>query len=144
MLTRDVMRTAIKVAHAQQTVRESVEVMESAGIGCLPIVDDGEAVGMLTDCDIAVRVVACGRDPMVARVGEVMTGRFISCRNDQDVNEVLELMLKENVRRLPIVSPHGHGLCGIVSLNDGAAAALGSEFVGMIVAAGAKAPERAP
>lgn len=142
MQIRDVMQHAVKVATPHQTVREAAQLMEESDVGCLPVIDDGRPVGMLTDRDIAVRVDAYGKDPMVTRVGDVMSERYICCHEDQEIDEVLEVMFKQRIHRLPVVSHHGRGLIGIVSLDDLAAAALDNKFVSMIMAGGAHSPHR--
>lgn len=142
MQIRDIMQNVVKVVAPHQTVREAAQIMEEAGVGCLPVVDNGRPVGMLTDRDIAVRVDAYGKDPVVTRVSDIMTERYICCHDDQDIDEVLEVMFREHIHRLPVVSHSGRGLMGIVSLNDLAAAALDNKFVSMIVAEGARRPQQ--
>lgn len=140
MQVRDVMQTDVRTTTPDRFVRDAAQVMEESEVGCLPVVDNGRLAGMLTDRDIAVRVDAYGKDPTVTRVRDIMTTRFIACHDDNDIDEILELMFKEHVLRLPVVSHHGRGLMGIVSLNDLAAAALDNKFISMIMADGAHPP----
>jgi CBS domain-containing protein len=73
-------------------------------VGSLPIVEDGaRLVGMLTDRDIALRVVGRGLDPEDTRVGEVASSEVVSLTPDDDLDEALRLMTRAQVRRLPIV-----------------------------------------
>jgi CBS domain-containing protein len=136
MMIREIMERSVKTARPDQTVREAAELMEEAGVGCLPVVDGGLPVGMLTDRDIAVRVDAYGKDPMFTRVGEIMTGEFIYCHDNQESDEVLNLMFEKGLQRLPVVSRSGHALLGIVSLTDLAEAVLDNKFVAMTLASG--------
>lgn len=136
MIISDVMERSVKVARPDQTVREAAELMEEANIGCLPVVDGGRPVGMLTDRDIAIRVDAYGKDPMFTRVGEIMTNEFVYCHDNQDVEEVLNLMFEKRLQRLPVVSRTGHGLLGIVSLTDLVETTLNRKFAAMTIAVG--------
>lgn len=143
MLIRDIMRRRVKTVGSNQSIRDTAEIMEEAEVGCLPVVDAGRPVGMITDRDIAVRVDGFGKDPMFTRVADVMSRKFVCCHADQDMDDVLHTMFEENVHRMPVVSRDGEALIGIVSLEDLAAAALDNRFVGMILARGAHAPEEA-
>lgn len=79
---------------------------------------------------------------MTTHVGDVMTARHICCSEHQDIDEVLEVMFKEGIHRLPVVGPDGDGLVGLVTLAD-LAAALDKKFVAMIVAEDAHPPTQA-
>jgi CBS domain-containing protein len=135
------MQRVVKFARPDQTVRDAALVMEEADVGCLPVIHNGRPIGILTDRDIAMRVDAYGKDPMATRVAEVMTERFIYCREDHTVEMVLERMYRENVHRIPVLSRYGHGLVGIVSLEDLAVHTLDNRFVGMILSRGAHTGE---
>lgn len=136
MMIREVMERSVKTARPDQTVREAAELMEEAGVGCLPVVDGGLPVGMLTDRDIAIRVDAYGKDPMFTRVGEIMTSEFIYCYENQEVDEVLKLMFEKGLQRLPVVSRSGHALLGIVSLTDLIETTLEGKFAAMTITTG--------
>lgn len=106
------------------TVREDSPIVEAAqrmrdeDVGSLPVVkDDGRCVGMVTDRDIALRVVAEGKDPRQTKVSAAMTARFFSCHADDDVSRVEHVMKDRQVRRVPVVD-HNEALVGIVSLGD--------------------------
>jgi len=102
------------------TVRDAAQLMQREDTGIVPIVDDAgdrKLLGVITDRDLAIRVVAEGRTPDT-RVSEIMTGnRVATCRADDSVDEVLGAMGREQVRRIPIVDERG-SLVGIVSQAD--------------------------
>jgi CBS domain-containing protein len=102
------------------TVRDAAKLMQRENAGALPVCDSEgskKLVGMITDRDIAIRVVAQGRDSNT-RVNEVMTsGRLATLRPDAEVDEVMETMADEQVRRVPIIDERG-ALVGIVSQAD--------------------------
>jgi CBS domain-containing protein len=85
------------------SVVEAARLMESADVGSVPVVDGGTPVGIVTDRDIAIRVVAQGRDPGRTEVGDIATDQPYYVHPDQDLDEALELMAYRKVRRLPVV-----------------------------------------
>jgi CBS domain-containing protein len=102
------------------TIREAAQLMRRENIGIVPVIEDTgnkRLVGVVTDRDIAIRVVAGGRDPDT-RVSEIMsTSDLATCTADDDVDEVMEAMAIEQVRRIPIVDERG-SLVGIVAQAD--------------------------
>jgi len=85
------------------SVIEAARLMESADVGSVPVVDGGTPVGILTDRDIAIRVVAHGMDPSGTQVGAIATAQPYYVHPEQDLDEALELMAYRKVRRLPVV-----------------------------------------
>jgi CBS domain-containing protein len=109
------------------TVPASMPVLEAArhlrdeGIGDVIITDEGDqVVGMLTDRDIAVRLVAEARDAATTMAGDICSRDVVTIRADEDQSKAQELMCTEGIRRLPLVDGKGHAV-GIVSLEDLAA-----------------------
>jgi CBS domain-containing protein len=86
-------------------------------IGSLPVVDGKALVGMVTDRDITVRGVAAGMIPQESLVSDVMTEEVRWCRADDTVEQVLEQMGDEQVRRLAVLDA-GNEIVGIVALGD--------------------------
>jgi CBS domain-containing protein len=94
--------------------------MKEEHIGVIPVVDSANAkrlVGVLTDRDIAIRAVAEGRDGPTTSVGHVMTSEVRTSRPDTSVDDVMDLMAREQVRRIPIVDDRGI-LVGIIAQAD--------------------------
>jgi CBS domain-containing protein len=101
------------------SVREAAQLMKSEDVGIIPVVRDNssrELIGLITDRDNAVRVVAEGRDASSA-VRDAMSSNPKSCGVNADVAEVMKVMSAEQVRRVPIVDERG-ALVGIVSQAD--------------------------
>jgi CBS domain-containing protein len=90
--------------------------MREEHIGSLPITEDEQLVGMITDRDIATRVVAEAIDPETTSVGDVYSRDLITVEPDRDLQEALQLMARHQVRRLPVVE-NGR-LVGIVAQAD--------------------------
>jgi CBS domain-containing protein len=100
----------------RDVVVEAARLMRDEDIGSLPVTEEGRLVGMLTDRDIAVRVVAEGRSPNSTTVGEVLSPDPVAAGPDQDLDEALHLMAQHQVRRLPVVEDDR--LVGILAQAD--------------------------
>jgi CBS domain-containing protein len=99
------------------TAREAAQLMKTEDVGIIPVVEGSRLIGVITDRDIAIRVVAEGRD-VNSKVRDVMSSnRLATCRPDEDVDVVMETMASEQLRRIPIVDERG-SLVGIVAQAD--------------------------
>ena len=100
----EVMTERPRAVTPETPVREVARLMEEEDVGSLPVVDEGaRLVGIVTDRDVAVRVVGAGLDPEATRVGEVASADVMTLGPDDDHDEALGLMARAKVRRLPIV-----------------------------------------
>jgi CBS domain-containing protein len=114
----EVMTDRPRAVTPQTSVRETARLMEEEDVGSLPVVEEGSRlVGIVTDRDVAVRVVAGGLDPDSTRVGQVASAEVITLTPDHDLDEALELMAHAQVRRLPIVVRENE-LVGMLSQAD--------------------------
>jgi CBS domain-containing protein len=95
---------------------EAAKVMASEDVGSVPVVKGGRLVGIVTDRDLVVRVLAEGRDPNSTTVGEIASGDLETVSPDDDLDMALRKMASSKVRRLPVVE--GDQLVGIVAQAD--------------------------
>ncbi|HJQ19917.1 MAG TPA: CBS domain-containing protein [Gemmatimonadaceae bacterium] len=120
MKIQDIMTRDPRCVTRDTPVRDAALLMKQEDVGILPVVDgehSRQLVGVVTDRDIALRVVADGRGANVT-VGDVMSERSLAtCAPDRDVNDAMDLMASEQVRRIPVVDERGM-LVGIVSQAD--------------------------
>lgn len=120
MKIQDIMTRDPSCVSADATVREAAQVMKRENVGMVPVIDgqrDRHLLGVVTDRDIAIRCVADGKDGS-CRVRDVMSADDLAtCNLDDDVNNVMEAMRTEKVRRIPIVDERG-SLVGVVSQAD--------------------------
>jgi CBS domain-containing protein len=119
MKIKDIMTKDPATVTPNTTVREAARLMQREDTGILPVVEEGsrKLVGVVTDRDIAIRVIAEGRDAN-ARVGDVMSkDRLVTLRPDADVEDAMEKMADEQVRRIPLIDERGT-LVGIVAQAD--------------------------
>jgi CBS domain-containing protein len=101
---------------ADQTVLEAARFMMENRIGALPVLRNGELVGIFSERDIMNRVVAVGRMPGTTKISEVMTPNPKAVSVDETVENCLFLMREFGFRHLPITD--GKQIKGLVSLRD--------------------------
>jgi CBS domain-containing protein len=107
----------VRTLGPEDSCLEAAQLMRSANIGSIVIARDNEPVGLVTDRDLAMRVLADAQDPAALRLSEIMSPQpiFISVRRSLD--EAIATMRDVGIRRLPVVDENGE-LAGIVSLDD--------------------------
>jgi CBS domain-containing protein len=100
----EVMTERPRAVTPQTSVREAARLMEEEDVGSLPVVEEGvRLVGIVTDRDVALRVVGGGLDPEATQVAEVASTDVVTLTPEHDLDEALGLMAHAQVRRLPIV-----------------------------------------
>lgn len=120
----------------QHTVVDAAEMMQREDVGLVPVIDEQgqKLIGVLTDRDIVLKVVAAGHDPRGTAVGAVMTTDLIVSQAHESVDAVMELMAAHQVRRIPIVDKAG-AIIGIVSQADLATRLADTRDTGEVVQA---------
>ena len=136
---REIMTEGAEVVDIRDTIESAAQKMANLDIGAIPICNsEGRLQGMLTDRDIAVKVVAAGRDPKSVTAGELADqSEVVTIGADDSVEEALRTMKQHKVRRLPVID--GQDLVGIVSQGD-VAVHLPEGKVGDLVEAISAAP----
>ena len=102
---------------ADKSVAYAAKMLRDEDVGLAPIVDGDRLVGTVTDRDIAIRVVAEGKDPESTKVKEIASINLVTVDPQQDLDEALKLMAKHQVRRLPVIEAGGR-LVGLVAQAD--------------------------
>ena len=100
---REVMTPSPETVEPGQPVAEAAKLMKQADVGMIPVVQEGQLSGTVTDRDIVLRVIAEGKSPASTTVGEIASGEIVTVDPEQELEEALELMAKHQVRRLPVV-----------------------------------------
>lgn len=116
----DIMTESLIYSSPEDTVSNVAQLMKTEDIGPVLIIDNEESkrlVGIVTDRDLALKVVAEGRDPQTTKVEEVMTRKIITCRADDDVENAMKAMAQYQLRRIPVVDRDDR-LVGIISQAD--------------------------
>ena len=134
MTCREVMTKDPACVVPGESVVRAAQLMKGEDVGPVLVVkdkQDRELAGIVTDRDVALKVVAEGKDPNSVRVKEVMTSDPACCHPDDDISKAVDLMEKKKVRRIPIVDKSGC-LVGIISQAD-IARQMGDVEVGRVV-----------
>jgi len=120
-------------ARRDESVAAAAKLMRENHVGCLVVTDENEGkpvpVGMLTDRDITVAVVAPGLDAEAILVGDVMSGELLSVQEDAGIAETVELMRVRGIRRVPVTDDKG-ALVGLIAADD-ILALLAEEIAGL-------------
>ncbi len=128
ILVRHAMTESPKTVRSSASVNEVAQVMKSEDVGVIPIMEGEEPVGLITDRDLVIRVLAEGKDPVEVRAGDIASRAPVSVTPDMKLSDARELMEEHQVRRLPVVK--GRELVGILSLGDVAWADASTREVG--------------
>jgi CBS domain-containing protein len=115
-LVRHVMTEAPKTLGPAMTAEDAAGLMAKYDVGVIPVVDDETLVGLVTDRDLVVRVLAARQDPAEVQLAAIATTSPVTVSPDTRLSEARELMQHHRVRRLPVVK--AEELVGIVSLGD--------------------------
>ena len=126
MKIRDVMTQPVEIINASAPAVEAAAKMRELDVGSLPVCDGDRLQGLLTDRDIALRLVAAGLDANTTTVGEIMTPDVTYCFDDQTLDEAAVLMEAHQIRRLPILN-RDKKLIGVLSLGDLSVRTAGTE-----------------
>ena len=114
---RDVMTPNPECVTEKDSLRDVARIMKDQDTGVVPVVDGKKIIGLVTDRDIVVRCIAEGKNPLEARVTEVMTKSVRKVKDDATINDVIGLMSSSEIRRVPVVNANDE-LVGIVSMGD--------------------------
>lgn len=114
---RDVMTRGVRAMRPDDTVQLAAQAMDELDVGALPVCDGDRLMGMVTDRDITLRVVAQGLPPDGTPLSDVMSSDVETIREDESIEDASLRMEQAQVRRLPVVDEQGQ-LVGMVSLGD--------------------------
>ena len=101
-------------------VAKVAQLMKSKDIGPVPIIENEQTkklVGIVTDRDLALKIVAEGRDAKSTKAEEVMTRKVVTCRGEDDVQKALDAMSEHQLRRIPVVD-NDNKIVGIIAQAD--------------------------
>ncbi|MBM7703157.1 CBS domain-containing protein [Metabacillus iocasae] len=114
MRVRDVMSSNVQSCSNQDALSSVASKMQSSNIGALPVVENNQVVGMITDRDMVVRGLTSGNAN--SNVSSVMSNHVISVSPDASLEEAASIMSQNQIRRLPVIE--NGSLVGMVSLGD--------------------------
>ncbi|MBB5870187.1 CBS domain-containing protein [Allocatelliglobosispora scoriae] len=135
---RDMMHLGAECVPMHESLDRAAQIMRDKQVGSLPICgEDNKLKGILTDRDIVIKCIAAGHDPSKMTAGDLAQGKAIYVSADADEDEVLALMEKNKIRRVPVIEEHM--LIGMISEAD-LAQHLTEEKLAHFVSAITKAP----
>jgi CBS domain-containing protein len=114
---KDIMMREVSVIEPGARLALAACMMRDQGVGCLPVIEGGRLVGMITDRDIVVRGVAEGLNPHRAMVREAMSANAIACSVEHTVEQARALMAANLIKHLPVLD-EGERVVGLVALRD--------------------------
>lgn len=118
MKVKDIMTEEVQVIHPDDSLEAAAQKMNSHDCGFLPVFEDDQLVGAITDRDIVVRGIAKGMNSKAMLGRDLITSPAIYCFDDQNVEDAAKIMEKEQIRRLVVLSRGNNRLVGVVSLGD--------------------------
>ncbi len=134
MICSEIMTKNPEYCLPSDTVMKAAQLMKSEDVGPIPIVADKDGrklAGIVTDRDLAIKVIAEDRDPNTTQLSDVMSDNVVSCNENDDVDKVLKLMEDNQIRRIPVVGSNDQ-LLGIIAQAD-VATKLGNGATGRVV-----------
>lgn len=117
MRVDDIVTERLVVIPPTATVRSAAAMMRDNDVGTLPVIAGNRLVGIVTDRDLVVRVIADAETPEDLTIGDIMTDEVHCCRDDDDVEEVARRLGDLGIRRMPVLNKGGR-VVGIISLDD--------------------------
>ena len=102
------------------SVAKAAELMKSENIGSIPVIENEQTrtlIGIVTDRDLALKIVSEGRDAKSTNVETVMTRKIVTCLADDDLQKALDAMAEHQLRRIPVVN-NEHKIVGIIAQAD--------------------------
>ncbi len=131
---RDIMSSNPRIVKIEDSVRDVAKILDSENIGGVIVCNTEDRLqGMVTDRDLAIEVIAAGRDPESTTAGDLVGGReVVTIGADDSIDEALETMKRHAVRRLPVID--GDQIVGLVSQAD-LARNIGDDRVGELIEA---------
>ena len=116
MKVREIMSNRVLSLRHNDTVSQAAQMLSNHNVGSLPVVTDGELVGIITDRDIVLRCVAGRSDATQMRIGEIMTTHVVTVSPEDSVQRAMDVMADNQIRRLPVTE--GKRVVGMLSLAD--------------------------
>jgi CBS domain-containing protein len=136
MKVKEAMHTGVAWVSPTTTIPKVAKKMRDEDVGAIPVGENDRLIGMVTDRDIVCRGFVDGKDPKTLTAADVMTKGIVYCRMDDDIDNAIEAMKKNKIRRLTVLDGNKR-MVGMLSLGDVACAASKSQCTEVIQAVSA-------
>lgn len=117
MKVSELMSSKVEFTTPTSSTKVAARQMHDQHVGALPVIDDDQLVGIITDRDICCKVTATGRDAGWTKVEEVMVKDVITCFDDFDASDAANLMIDNHIRRLAVLNRE-YSVVGFLSVDD--------------------------
>lgn len=117
MQVREIMNSHFQSIARDASIHHAAQQMRDLDVGMLPVNENGEIIGTVTDRDITIRATATGADPDATQVGDVMSNEIFACAEETDLDQAARIMEEHQVRRLMVQDSHGD-FVGMLALAD--------------------------
>ena len=117
MSIESLLRHPVSTLPPDATCREAAQLLRDEGVGCVVVSEDERPLGIVTDRDLVVRVMAAGLDPAKTLLRDVMSGEPVFLARERSLEQVFATMHEQRVRRIPLVDAEGR-LEGVLALDD--------------------------
>jgi CBS domain-containing protein len=120
MFVKDIMTENPACCTPDSNLQDVAKLMLDNDCGAIPVVEDNNhkrPIGIVTDRDITIRTVAVGENPLTMTVKSVMTKNIVSAKADMTIEECIDLMEENQIRRVPVVDENGNCV-GIIAQAD--------------------------
>ena len=117
MKVKELMSTKVKFVTPTATTKEAAHMMHDLHVGALPVMENEQLVGIITDRDICCKVTATGRSAGFTKVDEVMSKDVTTCFDDHNIDDATKLMMENKIRRIAVVN-HENTMVGLLSVDD--------------------------
>jgi CBS domain-containing protein len=117
MSIESLLRRPVQTLPPDAPCRKAAQLLRDEGVGCVVVSEDERPLGIVTDRDLVIRVMASGLDPDKTPIRDVMSGEPVFLADERGIDQVVATMRQERIRRIPIVDADGR-LEGVVTLDD--------------------------
>jgi CBS domain-containing protein len=128
ILVRHAMSESPQTAGPDLNSADAAAMMRDLDVGIIPVAEGDRLIGLVTDRDLTLRVLAERKDPLEVRLGDIATGSPVTVSPDEKLSKARDLMAEHRIRRLPVMK--GEQLVGILSLGDVSLADASDRAVG--------------
>jgi len=113
---KELMSTDLKVCAPHDSITAAAKIMRDIECGSVPVCENNKVVGIITDRDIVINVVADGKDTNSVHCHDCMTTDVVTCTTDTDIHECARMMSQNQIRRIPVTE--NDDIVGIIAIGD--------------------------
>jgi CBS domain-containing protein len=117
MKVREIMTRNVVCVSLNSTAAEAAKKMKESNVGTVMVIEEDKVKGLITDRAIVTKVIAESRDPNTVKVADIMSKDLITCKEENDIIDVIKTIGENRIRRIPVINERQE-LVGVVSIAD--------------------------